>query len=573
MLDKCQPLTASVSNLNQKTFQQIYEGVMYIKFINKVVGLHTYCMPLSKGLLDTIEIELPQSWVHRFGMDKFVNQPECPTMINIILGRNFLAHFKPIKIATFGLITLVKSQITEKLFLEGAVKISLNYNFNSATNVSGMNASVREVTLNPIGQSQDPTVQSYQDSANVSTTGVANLSHGDERVTLLACKSAILPSDSLFLHMTSLHDPLMVPSGCDACVIQKCTTCLSSFKGLFKSPNEEYEVGLLREGIKLTDKGWHTDLVANEEMLSTLPSYYRETLTYMEKFEGKLIKGSPHILGQFNAIMSKYISQGLFTPLEPSMETQGSYTPLNYSLKAGPPQEPKVRVVYNASWQPQGPRKPSFNDCLLAGCSLNQKLATVLARMRAYRCIAVNDINNAYNCVTLDPQFSQYLKILWKGAQGICPENLNKPWKTYVPTAMLFGVKSAQSIFGLARVLSCQEFIEPKCPRVAYQIAYESYTDNILLGSHEGVEDITTMMGIAEEGLNKANMHLKEWAVTGSNGQEVEFTSTETGALGLFWDPKEDIMKIKLRVNLGGKRGISEMKIVPLLPTRKLMIF
>ena len=62
------------------------------------------------------------------------------------------------------------------------------------------------------------------------------------------------------------------------------------------------------------------------------------------------------------------------------------------------------------------------------------------------------------------------------------------------------------------------------------------------------------MMGIAEEGLTKANMHLKEWSVTGSNGQEVEFTSTECGALGLFWEPKEDIMKIKLRVNLGGKR-------------------
>ena len=117
----------------------------------------------------------------------------------------------------------------------------------------------------------------------------------------------------------------------------------------------------------MTDKGLYTDLVANKEMLSTLPSYYRETLTYMEKFEGKMTKGSPHILAQFNATMNKYISQGLFTPLEPNIETQGSYTPLNYSLKAGSPQEPKVRIVYNASWQPQGPKKPSFNDCLLAG--------------------------------------------------------------------------------------------------------------------------------------------------------------------------------------------------------------
>ena len=127
-----------------------------------------------------------------------------------------------------------------------------------------------------------------------------------------------------------------------------------------------------------------------------------------------------------------------------------------------------------------------------------------------YICIAVNDINNAYNCITLAPQFSKYLKVLWKGPQGVCPENLNKPWKTYVPTAMLFGIKSAQCIFGLARVLSAQEFIAPKCSRVAYQIAYEAYTDNILLGSHEGVQDITTMMEIAEKGLTQANMHLKE---------------------------------------------------------------
>ena len=214
-------------------------------------------------------------------------------------------------------------------------------------------------------------------------TGVANLSHGDKRVTLLACKSAILPSDSVFLHISSLHDPLMVPSGCDACVIQKCTFCLRSFKTLFNSPNEEYEVGILKEGLKLTDQGWHTDLVANEEMLDSLPTYYRETLTYMEKFEGKLIKGSPHILRSFNDTMKKYIDQGLFIPLESDMETQGSYTPLNYSLKAGPSQAPKVRIVYNASWAPQGPRIPSFNDCLLTGCSLNKKLATILTRMRA----------------------------------------------------------------------------------------------------------------------------------------------------------------------------------------------
>ena len=119
---------------------------------------------------------------------------------------------------------------------------------------------------------------------------------------------------------------------------------------------------------------------------------------------------------------------------------------------------------------------------------------------------------------------------------------------------MLFGIKSAQCIFGLARVLTAQEYIEPICPRVAYQIAYEAYTDNILAGSHEGVQDVTTMMGIAEEGLAQANMHLKEWAISGSQSKEVEFTSNECGALGLFWAPKKDVLKLRLTVNLGPKK-------------------
>ena len=142
-------------------------------------------------------------------------------------------------------------------------------------------------------------------------------------------------------------------------------------------------------------------------------------------------------------------------------------------------------------------------------------------RMRAYKVIGISDINSAYNTILLDQQFSQHLKILWKGPQGICPENVDKPWKTYIPTAMLFGVRSAQCIFGLGRILSCQEFIQPQCPKVAYQIAYESYTDNIMVGSHVGVEDVNRMIEIAEKGLNKGNMYLKEWAVTGVNGHEI----------------------------------------------------
>ena len=92
------------------------------------------------------------------------------------------------------------------------------------------------------------------------------------------------------------------------------------------------------------------------------------------------------------------------------------------------------------------------------------------------------------------------------------------------------------------------------CPRVGYQIGFESYTDNILLGSHEGLDDLTKMMEIAEKGLGRANMHLKDWAITGSRGQEVEFKLSDTGALGLYWDPLEDIMKIRLKVNLGSKK-------------------
>ena len=69
---------------------------------------------------------------------------------------------------------------------------------------------------------------------------------------------------------------------------------------------------------------------------------------------------------------------------------------------------------------------------------------------------------------------------------------------------------------------------------MGYQIGYESYTDNILLGSHEGLDDLAKMIEIDEEGLGKANMHFKDWAITGSSGQEVEFKSTDTGALGLY---------------------------------------
>ena len=69
-LQDTQPLTASVSNLNNNSVQNIYEGTLLIKFVDRIIGVHTYCMALSKVLLDTIEIEIPRACVKKYNLQK-----------------------------------------------------------------------------------------------------------------------------------------------------------------------------------------------------------------------------------------------------------------------------------------------------------------------------------------------------------------------------------------------------------------------------------------------------------------------------------------------------------------------
>ena len=124
------------------------------------------------------------------------------------------------------------------------------------------------------------------------------------------------------------------------------------------------------------------------------------------------LKQSPHILLEYDRIISEQIAQGIVEVMgdaAPSLTGRLHYLPHHYVIREDK-STTKLRIVFDASARSEG---PSLNDCLYTGPSFGQNIAEILLRFRLFPVALVADIKKAFLMVSVVKEDRDALRFLW----------------------------------------------------------------------------------------------------------------------------------------------------------------
>jgi len=210
-----------------------------------------------------------------------------------------------------------------------------------------------------------------------------------------------------------------------------------------------------------------------------------------------------------------------------------------------------VRIVFDASRAQGG--GPGLNQVLAKGPDrfLNN-LAGVIVNFRNGRVAAKGDVKKMYNCVKLTKEDAFEQCFLWRNL------DVTQEPATYQVTVNNIGVKPAGAIATLAMHKSSDLFMN-KFPVTALQLKDRSYVDDVGLTA-KSMKLLEQRTNEADEILKHANMRVKKWVYSGDGTSDVvklgesdliqSIDSETERMLGVTWDPKADVFKFVVKINL-----------------------
>jgi hypothetical protein len=211
----------------------------------------------------------------------------------------------------------------------------------------------------------------------------------------------------------------------------------------------------------------------------------------------------------------------------------------------------KTRIVFNAS--SKGCNGVSLNEELLIGPHLQEDMRNLVMRWRLRRIAMISDIKKMYLQVLMNPEDTDYQRILWR-------KDTSDPVKDYRLLRVTFGTASAPYL----AVKTLQQVAEDEGKEypIASQIIKEDFfMDDLMTGFDTVEEAVDTAKQICEI-LKKGGFTLQKWA---SNSSELlqEFAPSERSthvkidielggtikALGLCWNMGEDTFQYTLNLS------------------------
>ena len=428
-------------------------------------------------------VRLPDQWVSQYNLPASFRVGGGTEPTLLILGVGFLAKYGPVQVDTYRGLTLSVSRITNNFLVSGIYTGS----------------EVQDVACHKI-----------------SFGGLSRV-------------------DREFLYQNIVPEPHPLKSEfCTGCKMLRCAACEADQFNL--DPLVKLENQIIFKSISFTGKNYTTELPF-KDLITQLPCYYREAVNVFERFERKIMKNNNH-LSSYNCQIQTMIDEGIFSIVD-EKRPSGSHITSNIALNSGSTSTP-IRVVHNGSFATQG--RPSLNDCLLKGSSGNRKISQILTTLRLYKYLAVADVRRAYTQIKLGPHCKKFMKIIHRenglGSQG--------KLLTSEPNRLMFGVKSAQSVFGMCKNSAADQFIENE--EVRRQLKEDSYTDNLHHCSESEIE-LEKFIETTQEGLSKASFEIKNqtWVTNMSNNQ---YSKENISLLGLQFDPINDTFTVKISFNL-----------------------
>ncbi|KAK4316834.1 hypothetical protein Pmani_012035 [Petrolisthes manimaculis] len=163
----------------------------------------------------------------------------------------------------------------------------------------------------------------------------------------------------------------------------------------------------------------------------------------------------------------------------------------------------------------------------------------------------IGDISKMFNSVRLSEFDSHVHRFLWRDFEDRAPDH-------YALTAVPFGDICSPAIAVLAMRQTADKY-KDDFPIPANIILKDSYMDDIIHSLDDAEETPETMQDV-EFILKQGNFHMKEWIVSGrTQAEEVVDLSGTTSekVLGVVWNPKEDEISYKIKLNITPKQKTS----------------
>ena len=483
---------------------------------------------LSTNVNDSTDFDVPHEWQSQYKLPPVLSTPAGK--YSIIIGRD-LGEIQPIEIKRHN-----------KLRLYGSF-------FNNEFLIAGPKGGSTSCLSNYINV--------HRASIQVHYKEVPETLNGIKKST----KDLNVHKASIDKDEDQEQDLAVLKKVCQTCRTHHCTDCE---KFILKSPTVVYEESVLEKAVHFIehDPPQEPGIIGHFEVrgvynqkLPDVPMLKKEVTDFQLHLEKKLSK-LPEIKEQFNQSIIKRQENGNWAEYSKIAEqypeingVKHVYSPMNYTLKENSVNT-KCRPVQNASFAPN-PQKPTLNNAMFKGSSLNDPIQYIILRMRQWPVMGSSDIDNFYQSLRLSVKDMGLNLMIYRHGGWTNGGDL----KTLVSLVLTYGQTHSQFLANLAKLLASKMFILEISPEADFFIR-KSLTDDIFIGGKD-VEDLKRLSKIITEGLKKASFHLKPWVFSGDETTSKSIGDNEVGCLGLLWDCYADTWSLNVNLNVSPKsRGL-----------------
>ena len=260
-----------------------------------------------------------------------------------------------------------------------------------------------------------------------------------------------------------------------------------------------------------------------------------------------------HKLEEYDEIMQEQLKDGILEPVshQPTGDTI-HYIPHHAVIKENA-ETTKLRIVYDCSAK-SDKTKPSLNDCLQIGPSLQPLIFDILLKNRMNRYCIIGDIKKAFHQINIDLFDRDVQRLLWYN-------NLQDMKIIHLRfTKVIFGSGPSPYILGAALEKHLEKY-KKDYQHTVKELLENTYVDDIQSGSNEKVDlhkfkqEATMIMAEGHFQLHKwhSNIPDLEEPDPGSECKSNETTyakvsfgtkTSETKILGIPWDKSKDEISI-----------------------------
>ena len=308
-----------------------------------------------------------------------------------------------------------------------------------------------------------------------------------------------------------------------------------------------------KEQLERADAGWYQTSLPWKGNHPTLPTNEMGSKKRLENLIRKLKKNE--LYEEYNAIIEEQLQKGI-VEAAPEIPTGNEYYIPHKAVVKKEAESTKLRIVYESSAREDN-TKPSLNDCLHPGPSLQNQLWDILVKSRFNPVLLTGDLKKAFLQIRIKQEERDSLRFHWKepDCDGI---------KVYRFTRALFGLTS--SPFLLAGVLNQHlDAWEDRYPELVKELREGLYVDDLMTGGVT-VKETGEKKVMATELFEDATFSIHKWhsnakELEGDSGTSVEsedvsYAKQQLGGgevggklLGLPWNRERDTFSISLDVN------------------------